>query len=690
MKTGRTAAALGLAGSLALASAGAGEPPVRIVPHLALNAASAGNELLVVKGPTGRFAAWLGHGPGWGPFLVCVQDLRHDRLAWLVPTWDAAALAFSHDGSELAVCGAEGGFFLDLARDRALPAPWLRGSALAFSPDDRHIWLADGQDGHHYPREKPRPYRVYCFTCRGVWTRTCPLEMNLPARVTFSEDGARVVIEGAMGYGLGNRRGGSAEPVTQTIDVASGRSETRKGKLERGWPVWRDLPLLRYPDRLPAPQEESRIRQTFSALHWHEPTRRFVVMASGWPEGGVVKAWDAIDQARLLRTVGTSNRVTPVGFGPDGSLLASSRHDYENLPAEIRGKVKRDERGRALSLLTRLDLGTGEATPLPIPAPRRGIELTPDGRFAATRTDSERDGPRRRLETWDLTSGSRLGEIVVGDGQVIRYRLGPQGRRIVAQVAKNAHCVLQLWDRDGKLLSELPGPPSDFGVSPDTRFAVFGPRPGDPDGRYLQIVELATGKVLRRIEGLRSPDGPARFMRSETVVVVDESIALWSMRGAKPLWESDSRGWTESIEPQQDGAAIVVRYPRGADILAGRTGRRLPQYHAFQHACFWHRPTPIAGGTLALDPVHGSYIARLVETASGHTIATFAPFPDPDWMVWTPDGYWTGSETALRWVSFYRGTEPLAPADIAALRQPDLVRRRIAQALARQREPRLP
>ena len=98
-------------------------------------------------------------------------------------------------------------------------------------------------------------------------------------------------------------------------------------------------------------------------------------------------------------------------------------------------------------------------------------------------------------------------------------------------------------------------------------------------------------------------------------------------------------------------------------------------------ACY--RPTPIGDGRLVLDPVLGSNIIRLAETATGRTIATFAPFADPDWMIWTPEGLWTGSENALDWVSFYRGGTALSREAVLALRNPAEVQERIQVALKR-------
>jgi|WetSurMetagenome_2_1015567.scaffolds.fasta_scaffold89332_2 hypothetical protein len=46
-----------------------------------------------------------------------------------------------------------------------------------------------------------------------------------------------------------------------------------------------------------------------------------------------------------------------------------------------------------------------------------------------------------------------------------------------------------------------------------------------------------------------------------------------------------------------------------------------------------------------------------------------------------PEGLWTGSAKALDLVSFYRGAEPLTDAETAALRRPDAVKARLAEAL---------
>jgi hypothetical protein len=83
-----------------------------------------------------------------------------------------------------------------------------------------------------------------------------------------------------------------------------------------------------------------------------------------------------------------------------------------------------------------------------------------------------------------------------------------------------------------------------------------------------------------------------------------------------------------------------------------------------------------------LEPLHDTTLIGLFEAESGRLLATFAAFADPDWLVWTPDGWWTGSEKALEWVSFYRRADPLPEADILKRKAPDRVRAAIRKAFA--------
>jgi hypothetical protein len=113
-------------------------------------------------------------------------------------------------------------------------------------------------------------------------------------------------------------------------------------------------------------------------------------------------------------------------------------------------------------------------------------------------------------------------------------------------------------------------------------------------------------------------------------------------------------------------------------VLSLKDGQRLP---VGAEGPAWDDPTLIHGGRLALDPLCGSTILRLKETETGRTVATLAAFADPEWITYTPEGAWTGSPKALDWVAFYRGAEPLTDAKIAALRQPEAVKARLAEAL---------
>jgi len=660
-------------------------PPIRIVPNRAWRPIHHGDKVRGVRGPKGRFAACLERVTG----DVYVLDLTDTRPAWIIPApaglRPIVGLAFSRDGRTLAMSGPGGGLLLDLPRDRLTRAPWLAGQAVAFSPDDEVIWIAGGtaERPPMAPRDRGKP-ALCCFTRAGKQVKALPLAMNLPGCITFTDKGRTLTVRGAMGYRLAARHGGEMQPVTQTIDLRTDTSTAVVGERGFGGRAHRLVERLLYPDVLPRADGPGTHRQDFLRAYWHEATRRLIVHASGMPEGGALKAWAPLEEAAFAATLGTSNNVQPIGLAPDGRLIVRAWYRVRDLPEDIR-KHGMDERpDEHVQLVAESDPATGRTTPYLMPGARKAFLLSPDGTHLAAVL--ERDG--LTLEVWRLADAKRRAAISADDMDLNRLQWTRSGSHLAARVsAKDAH-LLHLWTPDGRRVAGISAPSHDFALSPDGRLVAFGGSAGGERSGYVAVIDTETGKERRRYTDLDVWWGTACFVDAERLLIGDHIggsswLALHSLSADRPIWRVKAQGQVQGIRLSAGGKVAVFdhqTYGAGADLRRVADGRRLPVGAA---APAWYRPTLIGDGSLVLDPVLRSNIIRLAETATGSTIATFAPFADPEWMVWTPDNLWTGSENALHWVSFYRGPQRLPKDEILKLKQPEAVRKRIAAALAK-------
>jgi hypothetical protein len=653
---------------------------VRVVPHIA--AGYRGNKGL--KDPTGRLAA-VGYGAGGHGEVVSVVDLARGRAAWVLDltrtSGGASGAAFSADGQVLALCGPYGGLLLYLAEDRQAPAEWLRGDVAAFAPDGELIWVAQGGDERrHLPGPAAGPPTLRSFTLAGTPGHTFPLAMNLPGRITFAAGGKTVSVEGVQGYGLGNEAGGHMEKVRQAIEVATGRSDVVRGEKERGWGAYGVLEALKAPDPVSPPPGAAVLGRGRVPIFWHAATRRMIV-------GN--KAWGDIRRAEFEATLGGAGGMKPLGFAADGTLMATAWHDRADLPKEVLDALPPAGHLRMVELLTLFGPELSRARMLPIPAGKgRILALSPDEKHVAVIVNKTNERPEDTpgIEIRRLADGACAARIEPEGHQVFEARWSADGSRLGLVMRKaDEPTVLAVYSVGGAALGRLKMDGHYFDFSPDGRLAAVGGGSNQAGGGRVCLVDVATGKPVADTGPLGGYSAFAGFISRGRLVVADAfsnepPAALWDLAAMKPLWKTSCPYGVRGCAAPAGTGLLVLGYNGSADVLGLEDGRRLP-LAAPAKAPLWHSPTAVGRGCV-LEPLYDTTLIGLFEAATGRLLATFAAFTDADWLVWTPDGWWTGSEKALEWVSFYRRAEPLPEADILKRKAPDRVRAAIRKAFA--------
>lgn len=661
--------------------------PVRVVPKLSWMAPNCERAPQVVD-DAGRFGATV---RTWSSIPnVIIVDLKHKQPAWVIQSRSASAFAFSRDGRWLASCGAGSGFLLDLQCDRLAYCGWLDGDALGFAPDDKSIGIAAGRYQRLVsdPAHRPPEPEVLIRNLDGRLVESYPLAMNMPRKLSFSNDGTTLTVEGYIGQNLESHIGGTILPATQTIDLKTNKSAFAMAEVKHGF----GPPPFPPDPRFPKPDEKKTFGQTLARVLLDDARRTLVITGTGMPEGGVVKAWRDMAEPAAPLTLGTGNATKPICVLANGFLLASRWHRLADLPEDWDREVLRPRGGYSdVELLTLIELQTGKATPLLENAVQWEAAVpSPDGRRLAIPTIRNSE---RQLELWDVTTEGikRVCNIPgvyrepnridwAGDGKTLGI-LSPDG-------------TVELLTSGGERVKSFAVPTegrgmSGLSLSPDGRHiavGVYGDSKKDHNDAYVLVFDSGTGKEVARFTGFRGW-GLGRFVDNNRLLVWGSwprsPIRLCALTDGKTLWEAEARGDVQEIVYAPGSPFVICKYSWSADVFALADGKRLrdtPDARRTQ----WNKPATICGGQAIIDSEYGTNIIGLYNLRGDCSlpVASFAAFAGSEWMVWTPDGFWTGSENALDWVAFYRGKGPLTREEALGLNQPDAVRARVKRLFA--------
>ena len=656
-------------------------PPVRVVPQIqyAMNG---------LPDPTGRFAVAQGNYRLNGLRII---DIKHKRLAWNIEpphSGQHTGFGFSNDGRRLAICSLTGGEILDLAADQTKKAPWLKGLVLVFSPDDKLIYVAASS------RTKPRwsgryADQIYVYGLDGERVKSYPLSMNMVSRLSFSKDGKTLSIDGGIGVRLESRVGGTFTPSRQAINLTTGESlSVSSPQPTRGHAFGpTHIASGKAMDLRNFTQKTSLDRQFIRTL-WDASTHSLAVIS----RGDVIKLWN-LKEGRFSTTACVGiNSIRNLILQRPGLMVGTAWYEKKAVPAELKALASRKEQGRTVtpSFVTRVQLPLGTIRPKAIPS-RHWTQSQPshDGRYLAGIIAKSVEGFTYRLQIWDVDRSVMVGEISTPRQTISGFRWTTRGQLLVLHGPYGKRRCWERFTHDARSLAVVPGV-DDWGVSfsPSGNLMVVqteGPRGSATADTYTMSVRSSlTGKEIAMFPG-EAFRARVVFLNEERLLVANRgtgpTIRLLHIGDKKQLWKTTiddkhfwidrlswKRGWTNAVLHGVRGGTRVLSMKDGQCLPAGATGAN------------WRNPTLLHGGRLALDPLCGSTVLRLKETATGRTVVTFAAFADSEWIIYTPQGLWTGSPKALDGVAFYRGTKPLTPGEIAALGQPKAVRAQLATA----------
>ena len=319
-----------------------------------------------------------------------------------------------------------------------------------------------------------------------------------------------------------------------------------------------------------------------------------------------------------------------------------------------------------------LEITTPEGTrALPMPEGLRDVltvDLSADGARVAYAGATATDYTAQWI-VQDLATGASVGGefLQQGFGWVDRLRFTPEGRLVL--IGGEGGDIREVSPETGERFATF-GAPLDLAVGtvvlPDATsvYAVNG------NGRVLDW-DMSVGRLAQRVEtGVGS--GVETYIGTDGVIVgvldaYDENRgAALAVGSLAPLDPALATALYET--------AVIDGYGKRAatDQFIQARLQTLPGQSEFFTAL------PMANGRFGLiSETVGQH--RLYDLATGALAATFLASPDGEWLVLTPEGFFSASENGARLVSVSDGLRSFSVDQVfQALYRPDLVQAKLA------------
>jgi len=346
-----------------------------------------------------------------------------------------------------------------------------------------------------------------------------------------------------------------------------------------------------------------------------------------------ISVWSFNTNMRLLTMKGHSGMINTVCFSPDGRYaLAGSSFDNDLILWDIqKGEVIRNMAGRNSS----------------IPS----VCFSPDGNDAL---QGAIDGGGLFF-LWDVHSGEEIREFYKHSDDVTSVYFSPDGSQALSGSWDN---TIKLWDvQKGIEIRTLKGHDAAvFSVcySPDGLTALSG-----SFDKTIKLWNLQNGKVIRTFKGHTStvnsvcyaPDGHLALSGS-----VDNTLKLWDIDSGQELltFIGHSRDVTSACFSPNGQLALSGSADSTLRIWDIHTGKELLTLRGHTDivtsVCFSPDGRCVLSGSR-------DHTMKLWDANTGEEKVTLIGIELSDWLITTPDRYFSSSIKALKYLSYRIGNQ---------------------------------
>ena len=345
-----------------------------------------------------------------------------------------------------------------------------------------------------------------------------------------------------------------------------------------------------------------------------------IYLASGsW--NGAIKIWN-VSSGECIKTCGGQvNSVRTVVFSPDGKIFANNSYGNTIKFSDLESsKSIKTLEGHWCSV--------------------HSIMYSPDGRYLASGYLDD------RIRLWDVISGECIKILEGHIDSIESVCYSPDGKYIASGSEDK---TIKLWEAaTGECVKTFEGHTDtvySVAYSPDGKYVASGSK-----DETINIWEVASGKCIKTLIGHTS------YVRSIAYSPNGKYIASSSLDSTIKIWKVVTGECVKTLEGHTGPVESIAYSPDGRYLASGSWDETIKIWNVVTEQCI----NTLTGHTGWVRSVcyspDGAYLAsgsnddtiRFWDASTGNLLATTFNLKNGEWLTYTPEGFFAGSEWATK------------------------------------------